>query len=413
MSAHRLFASPALGDPARRAFWTLVAIGTVVRLVVAFATAGTGFDIESWRLVREALSTAPLDVYSTVNEPNAPHFPYPPGFFAWIVLSGWLHDLTGLRYDGFVQVAPIAADAAIAWVVQAFLGQCGASDRTRIAAAALVALGPSFGLISGYTAQIDSLVILPALLGVWAWLRADPAQRALLAGLLIGLGGSVKVPALLVVLALLPTARSLREAATLGATAAAVPLLMLSPWLLADPDGTVGALRSNDGLPGFGGISLLVQPGLSALWLGTRESVGLTPASEWLFDRASLFAIGSLLTAGAVLLWRRTPPVLAGLVVYLTFYAFGINFGVQYLIWGLPFALLAGRLVPVAALQAALIVPTAIGIGLGPEGEPLHYVYTPIMLLVWAGLVAWWAVEMREVLRGERGRQGLTATRPV
>ena len=379
--------------------WTLLAIGTVGRLAVAFATAGTGFDIQSWVLVGDALSTDPLQVYTTVNAPNAPHFPYPPAFFAWIVPAKWLHDLTGLRYDGFVQVAPILGDAALAWVVQAFLGQRGAADRTRGLAAALVALGPSFALISGYTAQIDSLVILPAVLGVWVWLRADVAQRALIAGALVGLGGSVKISALLVVLALLPTARSPREGAILVATAAAVPLALLAPWLLADPDGTVRALRSNDGLPGFGGVSLLVQPGLSALWLGTREGVGLTPASEWLFDRASVFAIGSLLAVGAVLLWRRAPPVLAALVVYLTFYAFGINFGVQYLIWGLPFALLAGRLAFVAALQAALIVPTAIGIGLGPEDEPLHYVYTPFMLLVWAGLVVWWALEMRRVLQ--------------
>jgi hypothetical protein len=38
---------------------------------------------------------------------------------------------------------------------------------------------------------------------------------------------------------------------------------------------------------------------------------------------------------------------------------------------------------------------------------------TPIMLLVWAGLVAWWALELRNAMRAGREPQGLTAIRPV
>lgn len=399
----RVFASPPLSADGRRLLWALVAAGFGVRVVLAFAFRGTGFDIDSYQMVRDALHAQPSSVYSTVNAADAPHWPYPPGFFAWILLAGAAHDLTGLRFDGFVQLAPCVADAALAWVVQAFLGQRGASERTRLTAAALVAVGPSFAVISGYTGGIDSFVILPAVVGVWAWTRLDPPQRALVAGLLVGLGGALKFPALLVVLAILPSARSPREGATFLAAVAFVPLLALAPWLVADPDGTIDALRSNDGLPGFGGISLLVQPELSAIWLQTGD-VELSAVSEWLFDRASAFALASLLAVGAVLLWRRTPPVLAALIVYLTFYAFGINFGMQYLIWGMPFALMAGRVGLVAALQLAVLVPSAIGIGVGSRDLPLEWVYSPIMLLVWAGLLAWWAVELRRVLRGTAER---------
>lgn len=389
------FAAPPLAPPFRRLLWALIAAGAAIRLGVAFESRGVGFDIDSYELVRDALRSDPLGLYSAVNEPDAPHWPYPPAFFAWIALSGWLGDATGLRFDGFVQIAPIAADAALAWVVQAFLGQRGASDRTRLAAAALVAIGPSFGFISGYHGQIDAVAILPAVLGFWAWCRLDPPRRALVAGALIGLGGSVKVSALLTVLALLPTVRSLREGVRLCAAAAAVPVLLLVPWLAADPGGTVAALRSNDGLPGFGGISLLVQPDLSALWLQTKDGVELTAASEALFDVAALVAIGTLLATGALLAWRRTPPLNAAVVVWVTVYALGVNFSLQYLVWGLPFFLMAGRLGAVAAIQAAVLVPTALLYGVGSRDEPLHLVYTPIMLLVWAAFLAWWVVEVR------------------
>ncbi len=347
-----------------------------------------------------------------MNEPDAPHWPYPPAFFAWFVLSDRAAGLTGLRYDGFVQIAPILADAALAWIVQAFLGSRGAPERVRLAAAALVALGPSFGFVSGYHGQIDAVSILPAVLGLWLWSRSEAPQRALVAGLLIGLGGAVKIGALLTVLALLPSARSWGERARLVAAAGCVPLLLLVPWLAADPDGTAQALGSNDGLPGFGGISLLVQPELSALWLQTKQ-VELTALSETLFDRAAVIAIGALLATGVVLLARRVPPLEAAVVVWLCVYALGVNFSLQYLVWGLPFFLMAGRLRAVAALQAAVLVPTALIYGVGARSEPLHRIYTPIMLAVWAAFVAWYVLELRRAAAGPSGRQGLTATRPV
>ena len=406
----RITRAPALAGPYRRAFWLLVALGTAIRLVIAFTSRGVDFDIDSYELVRDALADDPFGLYAAVNEPDAPHWPYPSGFFAWLLVSGWASDLPGLRFDGFVQVAAIAADAALAWVVQAMLGQRGASDRTRLAAAALVAVGPSFAIISGYHGQLDAVAALPALLAVWAWLRLDGPQRALVAGALAGAGGSVKISALVVVLALLPTARTLREAATVAVTAAAVPLLLLVPWLAADASGTVAALRENDGLPGFGGISLLVQPELAQLWLRTGE-VTLSSATEWLLDRASLIAVLALLATGALALSRRLEPVAAAGLLYLAFYALGVNFALQYLVWGLPFFLAGGHVRAVAALQAVLLVPSLLLYGAGSRDLPLEAVYTPILLGVWAAALVVYVAAVRRVAR--LPAQRLTPMRPV
>lgn len=138
------------------------------------------------------------------------------------------------------------------------------------------------------------------------------------------------------------------------------------------------------------------------MWLGTRPDVALSPASRALFDHGTPFAVGALLVTGAVLLWRRVEPLPASVLMWLTVYAFGINFGITYLIWGMPFFLLAGYLRAVLLIQAALVIPLALlYIRIGRD-LPLHWVYTPILLALWIGLVAWFVVAIRP--RGSPGR---------
>lgn len=395
----RVLEHPRLTGRYRQVFVGLLAVGLLGRLAVAFSTRGQVFDIDSYELVRDALFSEPLQVYSTVNGVELAHWPYPPGFFGWVVLSEYAARATGLRFDGFIQVAPILADAGLAWIVQAFLGARGASERTRVLAAALVLLGPSFAIISGFHGQLDALSILPAALGFWCWTRLDPGQRALITGVLIGAGGSIKIPSLLLVLALLPSARSFREGATLLVAAGAVPLLLFAPWLAADAEGTIAALRMNDGIPGFGGISLLVQPDLSAAWLHTKD-VELSGATRALMDVAAIIAIGSLLVTGAFMLWRRVPPLSAAVLLWVSVYAFGVNYGLTYLIWGIPFFLMAGQLRHVAVLQAVVVVPMVMLYGVGSRELPLEVVYTPLLLAVWAAFVVIYVIRVRAIVRG-------------
>ena len=294
-------------------------------------------------------------------------------------MSGWLHDTTGGSFDGFVQLAPIAADVALVWAVQAYLGQRGASDRTRLTAAALVALGPSFIVISGYHGQLDPLAILFPLLGLWYWERAEGGQRAIVAGLLIGAGGAIKLPPLIVLLALLPTGRSWRERGVLFGTAAATVLLSLAPFLAADLDGTIEGIRGNQGVPAFGGISLLIQPEFAGHWLGTDPDVQLSAVSERLFDHAATVAALPILATAAFVFRRRLAPAEAAVLLFITVYAFGINFAFQYVVAGLVFFLIAERIWQVAAIQAALFIPTVLLYVRERRDLPLENVYAPIM----------------------------------
>ena len=366
---------------------TLLAVlgaGLLIRLALAFATVGQSFDIGSFELARHQLGADPLHLYSALTlhlpDHDAPRWPYPPGFFAWIVPAGWLADTTGLPFHGLIQLPAIACDLALAWLVQAFLGGRGASDRTRLAAAALIALGPSFIAISGYHGQIDSVAILPAVAALILWDRGG-GGRAWSAGLLIGIGAAIKTIPILMPLALLPTARSWREGAALVGAAVAVPALAMVPFGVAD-HGALATVAGYRGAPGVGGLSLLAQPDLARIWI-SGQAVDLNVVNRFLLDHGSAVLIPALAAAGALMLRYRPEPARAAVVLWLTVYVASPNFFLQYAVWGLPFFLLAGHLRAVAAAQAALLIPTLLVYTVPwPAGVALG-VYAPLMAGLW------------------------------
>ena len=372
---------------ARRLLWLVIAVGVAARLIVAFKTYGFLYDMDSLVAVRRALTHHPLHVYSIVNGHPYNRWPYPPGFFPWILASSGLASVTGLPYHGFVQVAQIAADGVIAWLVQDHLGRRGAGERLRLAAASLVALGPSFAIISGYHGHFDSAAFLPAVLALWLWDRLEPGPgRALIAGVLIGVGATIKTVPVLMVFALLPSVRSRREVAALILPAIAIPVISLAPFVIADAHGTIHALRSHRALPGFGGISLAVQPGLAHQWL-FHEPLRVSGVTHFLDVHE--FALVAVLMAPfvALVLVRRTPPTEAAALLWCALPLLTIGFAFEYVIWALPFALMAGYAWQVAAVQAGLLLPTVIF-----EWHTFHPpptgVYVAIMLAVWVGAVA-------------------------
>jgi hypothetical protein len=376
--------APQLSHSARRTLIGLIACGVVMRLAWIAQTGGLPFDMASVRSVAMALVDQPLSLYSDLNPEREYHWPYPPGYFPWVLAS---HGLDGAGILGFraaIVLPAVAADAALAWLVQAGLGRAGASERARLGAAALVALGPAFALISGYHGQIDAVAILPAVAALLVWERGGP-RRALVAGLLIGAGASIKTAPGLMLLALLPTVASRREAATLIGAAVALPLAALAPFLVADGAGVVRALGYG-GIPGQGGVTMLLDPGMTRYWVHNEPGVGPNGIVAFLSDHGSLLTGAVLLAAAAFAARRRMGPRHAAVLLWLTFYVLGTGFAFQYAIWGLPFLLLAGRLRWAFALQAGLLVPMLVYY-LGPfRMDALLPVYYVLMALVWAGL---------------------------
>jgi hypothetical protein len=364
----------------------MLALGLATRVVLAFKSYGVTYDIQSFEAVRYALEDAPLDVYSIVNGHPNNRWPYPPGFFPWVLAAAELSNVRGV-FHGWIQMPQIAADAAIAWFVQDHLGRRGAGERLRLTAAGLVALGPSFLIISGYHGQIDSLAILPAVVALWFWERSQPGtRRAVVTGLLIGVGASFKTVPGLMLFALLPAVRAPREAVALVAPAVALPLLALAPWLAADFAHTVESLRSHRALPGFGGIGLIAQPELAAVWLHD-DSKALTGLSQFLSDQQQLLVLPALAPFIALAFARRLDPTVAAALLWSALVVFNVGFAFQYVVWVLPFLLMAGYVWQVAAVQGALFVPAAMlywdPFGFSPTG-----LYVAIMIAVWCAAAA-------------------------
>jgi len=404
-----------MGPGARRLLLAILSLGAALRLGVAFASEGQAYDIGNVRLAGEAFAHDPLSVYRVLGLQGMAgafelvRWPYPPAYLPVAAVEYKLADVLGLPFHGVVKLAPIAADVAIAWLVQDFLGRQAQPDRVRLGAAALVALGPSFAVISGYHGQIDSVAILPVVAAVWTWEVSPARTRAARAGLLIGLGACVKTVPIVMLVALVPAARSRREATVLVAAVGAVVLLAVTPYLLADSRHLVGALGYS-GAPGLGGLTMFLQPGLAGAYLTGTPTVP-TPITDWVYHHAAMFVAAGLAMAGLFLLRHRPRAAQAAPLVWLVVYLANPNFFLQYVVWGLPFFLMAGWLVEVAALQVVLL-PVAVLTYATPWRHDAVVPYVALMTVVWAT----WAVLLvrtaRAIARSGSGKVAL-APQPV
>jgi hypothetical protein len=368
-----------------RALWLLglTAAGLAARLFFAFHWYGSG-DVLTFDLVGARAQEDLLHLYST--NIDYVYWPYGPGYLGWLVGAHEIADAAGLAFHKTVQLLPIAADLGVAALVYHYLGLRGARDSVRIGAFAVVMLGPAFVAISGYHGQFDAVAILPGVAALVVWERRPEGQRAIEAGLLLGLGGALKTVPLLLVLPLLFTTRSWRESAQLVAATATVALLICLPFYLAEPAGFRGGPIEYSGAPGRGGLSLLLDPGFAA---DRRFPTGPLDArpdglADWISSAGG--PITALALAGlALFLWRYRPePAVGAVLLWLTVFVFSPNFLLQYLVWALPFFLMAGYVWQTAALQVAL-VPALLLTYLSPGwyGRTGADAYVAMMAALW------------------------------
>jgi len=321
------------------ALGALIVIGTGLRLWIAFTNYGFTYDINSAYITAALLATHPLHAYQDIR------YPYPAGYFPVILLCHYLANWIGIAFYKVWKVPAILCDAGIATLLAWTLRRLGAPGRERLMAVALVALGPSFILISGYHGQIDSAAILPAFAGLIVWkLELGGNRRAWYAGLLIGLGASVKLPPFFTALALLSTARSRRETVILLGCAAAVPALSVVPFLLDNPGPTWRSLTYNNGVPGLGGLSVLVQPSLVPYW---QHGVVFVPNSltVWFYEKQNWIVGLSVLAAAVFAYRRRLDPLPAAALIWVTVYVANFDWALPVLHLGVP-VLPAGGLAP-------------------------------------------------------------------
>jgi hypothetical protein len=244
--------------------------------------------------------------------------------------------------------------------------------------------------------------MLPAVLALMAWERRPASVRARDAGLLVGVGAAIKIVPVLLVPALLGSARSWREAAKLTIIAVGLPALTLLPLWLSDID--LHKVIAYTGFPGLGGLSLVVDPGLGWRWMTVLQPLrdgGPNGAGEALQDASRWITLAALAGYLGFVRRYRPAPIDAVVLLWLVIYVFSPNFFLNYMVWGLPFFIMAGYLAEVAILQVALI-PAMVAFYLSrwPTLSAAEGVlYVPLLLALWVFWVVALVVVGRRIVR--------------
>lgn len=295
------------------------------------------YDIDSYRAVADAVRHG-QDVYDLTGR-----YPYLPMHLYVVTAAWWLAVKTGLPFVFLVKLPSIIADVMLTLLVAKAATALGRRDGGGLALT--YALNPISVLVSGYHGQFDAI---PTLLVFAAWhlLLAHHTWRgAAVSGLLLGLAIADKTwPLLLAPVLLWPVPRSGRDvdsaiAAHLTYLAiAALPVIAcLFLYERLVPGSAVHALQVVSGYQGvvgaWGYSSLLVHTATPDMRAQIIQDAGLT--GPWVLALALLVAY----LTGARL---RREPDRPAIVLSMT-YAAAAGWGVHWLAWLVPFAVVAAR----------------------------------------------------------------------
>jgi hypothetical protein len=381
--------------PDRRRFTVqllcVLAAGAAVRVVLLVLTPGEYYDMANVAHIGAAFLHAPLHAYNIDINPGSYQgsvtypWPYLPAYIPIAAALRWISTHVGGTVSRLDRTLIVCADLALAWLTQWILGRLGRSDRERLQGAALVALGPVFIAVSAVHGQLDSLAFLPAVAAVGLWELRRDRERALLCGLLIGVGIAVKTTPGLLLLALAPTARDRRELIALVVGAAIVPVVTVIPFALVAPTG-LKAIVAYGGFAGRAGLTLLLQPRL-ALHDLTGTAVTYDATTKFLLDHSTIL-LAAVVISVAVIAWRRRlPAATAAVALLLAFYVAGTAVLPQYWLDVVPFMILANRRRLALIYQAALVpLLVATYAFLQEPDQPIRHLSPDLVLY---GYVPW------------------------
>jgi hypothetical protein len=305
---------------------------------------------------------------------------------------------TGLPYVVAMKLPSVLADVALTGLVYRAVVHSRPSDGRGHAWAAylalLYALNPVSLLVTSYHGQFEAVTLLLLASGWWLWEQRRTAASAATVGLAI-LNKTWPVLFLPVVLMRLGSWR-----ARLGYTTLAlgIPALAVVAYLLAyeaNPAPMLGRALTHRGNAGYWGPSAVLVP-----------AAGVWPGLQPLAD--SLVALRNWLLGGAALLalWRtqRQSALDAFLTLLLAVVAVTVGFGIQWLLWLIPFALLAeqARWARVYSLAAALMLTIHLyGLHMAPwlaewlSPPATDWLIRLSALPAWSIVVAWLVVRLR------------------
>jgi hypothetical protein len=292
-----------------------VAIAAVVRLIPASIVYGSD-DVAGWHRLSDTMALKG-DPYSTglVN--------WPP-LWPWIVhAEAKLTTLLGLPFHFVVKLGPLLADLGITAVLFLVAARGGRSPRGAFAFAMLFALNPVSIFTTSFHGQFDGIA---ALFGLLAVVSADARPKGIASGLWLGLGGLTKTWPLIFLPALLRVGDWRRRGyVAYLALLPAVATVVLTLDLVV-PNEARQYVLNYQSFP---------------YWWGVTSLNLYSPGEPWTWYAAHGNDVLYVAFLVVLVLCRHRSNAQTALAMVLTFYVFTPGYGTQYLVWVLPFALLA------------------------------------------------------------------------
>ena len=378
------------GSPRAPLGWPLILLlAALARLVPAvWLPVGAGYDIDSFRMVTDALLGG-QEVYTAVlgRHPYLPFQMYIMGAMARLAAA------TGLPYVAAIKLPALLADVALTGLIyRAVAGTRGRSWAAYLAL--LYALNPVSLLVTAYHGQFESvtLLLLALVWYLWERQRRGGAAGAFGFAILNKTWPVVLFPVFFIRL------RDWRERSLFSLVALGIPVLFVAGYLVAfdaDPAPMLQRALTHRGVAGYWGPGAVLSPA-AAVW----------PALQAWVDGLVAARNGLLLAAALAALWwtRRQPALDALLTTLLAVFAVTVGFGIQWLVWLVPFALLAGedRRLRVYSVAAAFMLAVHLyGLHMYPwlaewlSPAAAEWLVRLSALPAWGVVIVWLAARLR------------------
>ncbi len=372
----------------------LLLLALLVRLVPAAFIFGTE-DVSAWHKCAALMASGrnPYDVPLLIS--------WPPLWPVLALISYVTSEVTRLPFSFVIKLFPIAADLAITAVLFSAAKNPGLPRYFTAAAYAFNPVAIYTSAIHGNFDSIPALCLLLAILSAQG--QADESGSR--AGAWLGIGAAFKTWPLLVLPALVAGSRPLRRQMTIACVSVGVFLAaLLLPWPFIGGSAIASILRYR-GFLGWWGITAIE-------FLSGHELPAVVVSGIFYCAMAGV---------ALILLLKRTAAPRGALLLLLTFYLATPGFGLQYLLWIVPIALIADqrRALIYSGLAGALILfelavrPYAgylfDSIRFLPHagfarsyGGPLDHRYTAAgRLILWLFFAYWWVTTLSAAVRSE------------
>lgn len=368
-----------LAERQRPLLWLLL-IALFVRLLpMLLLPVGARYDIESFRLVAEALLSG-TDVYTSAAFGRHPYLPMQ----MYVIGAAWWAALTSKTpFPIWIKVIPVLADVGLTALIFIVYRRQGSVGATAVAFALLYALNPISLLTSAYHGQFDSVTLL--LLGL-SWATWHFGRQINKSALLLGLSILNKTWPIVFLPIILIRLENNRNRLKYMLITLAVVIIFITAYLLIFNASLVPMLQwalLHTGVANYWGLSAMLD--VAGNWLN-----GLSTIADFYFQQRRIW----LLLMGVLLLWwtRKQSALDALLTIILGEFAITVGLGIQWLLWVVPFALLAGerRWLMWYSLTALILLSAQLfGIHLYPWAYTLWPEELGTMLIKMASIPAW------------------------